>query len=53
MTNPSRWHRPFGAGDDPSVGFIGWIDELRVTPGVRSVSTFLTPVHKGFLIIFR
>ena len=52
-TRPREMNFMLGAGEDPSVGFNGWIDELRVTPGVRSASTFLTPFFKGTLIIFK
>ncbi len=42
-----------GAGEDASVGFVGGIDELRVSPGVVDSGRFMTPVRKGAVVVIR
>ena len=42
-----------GAGETPGAGFTGWIDEIRVTPGVLSPSKFMTPFRNGMVVVVR
>jgi len=35
------------------VGFDGWIDELRITPGTLAVEDFLWLKRKGFTLLFK
>lgn len=53
LTNPFAMNFMLGAGEDPSAGFTGWIDELRVAPGVVAPEKFLTAFHNGLAIILR
>ena len=42
-----------GAGETPGAGFTGWIDEIRVTPGVLDPSKFMTPLRRGTILVVR
>ena len=42
-----------GAGDVANAGFDGWIDELRVTPGVLPPERFLWAEQVGLMIFLR
>ena len=53
LTRPADMNFMIGAGEDATAGFVGLVDELRVTPGQVDPSDFLTPVRNGFCIIFK
>lgn len=53
LTSPGDMNFMIGAGEDAAAGFVGLVDELRVTPGQVDPSDFLTPVRNGFCIIFQ
>ena len=53
VTKPSAMNFMIGAGEDETAGFVGLIDELRVSPGIVESSAFLTPLHKGLIIFCR
>jgi hypothetical protein len=52
-TAPRESNFMLGAGESPEAGFTGWIDELRVTPGITDPSEFLTPVRFGMTLIIK
>ena len=53
VTRPRELNLMLGAGENPSAGFDGWIDELRITPGVVPVGEFVYPKMKGFIFILQ
>lgn len=53
LTRPADMNFMIGAGEDATAGFVGLIDELRVTPGLVDPSDFLTPNPRGIAIIVR
>lgn len=42
-----------GAGDVATAGFTGWLDELRITPGVLSPVQFLRAESFGLMMVVR
>ena len=42
-----------GAGEDTTAGFTGFVDELRVSPGIVAATEFLTPKKSGGILILR
>ena len=53
LTRPRELNFMLGAGEDAAVGFVGLVDELRVTPGIVPHTEFLTPRRKSSTIIIR
>jgi hypothetical protein len=53
ITRPRLMNFMLGAGEDPAAAFNGWIDELRITPGIVPVDEFIYPLRKGFRLIVR
>ena len=50
----SRFHEAnLMLGGGATDGFDGWIDELRVTPGVLTADAFLTAESRGLSLILR
>jgi hypothetical protein len=42
-----------GAGEDAAAGFVGLVDELRITPRIVPHTEFLTPRRKISTIVVR
>lgn len=42
-----------GVSDDPSIGFRGFIDALRVTEGALTAPRFLRAIREGLLLLLR
>ena len=53
ITRPRFMNFMLGAGEDPAAAFNGWIDELRITPGIVPVDEFIYPLRKGLRLIVR
>lgn len=53
VTRPRLMNFMLGAGEDSTVGFDGWIDEFRLTPGIVPASSFIYPVRVGSLILVK
>jgi hypothetical protein len=53
ITRPRLMNFMIGAGEDPAAAFNGWIDELRITPGVVPVEEFVYPLRKGHFLLVR
>lgn len=53
ITAPRLMNFMLGAGEDETIGFVGNIDELRVSPGIVESDRFMTPTWKGLTIVFR
>jgi hypothetical protein len=53
LARPRLMNFMLGAGEDPAAGFDGWIDELRVTPGLVPVEEFLFPKNRGLIFWMR
>jgi hypothetical protein len=53
VTRPRLMNFMLGAGEDSTVGFNGYIDEFRLTPGFVPVSSFLYPVRLGSVILVK
>ena len=53
LTRPRSLNFMLGAGEDPSAGFVGLVDELRITPGIVPHMEFLTPRRKTTTLIIR
>ena len=53
LTRPRSLNFMLGAGEDSAAGFVGLVDELRVTPGIVPESEFLTPRRKITTVILR
>lgn len=53
LTRPRSLNFMLGAGEDPSAGFVGLVDELRITPGIVPHTEFLTPRRKTTTLIIR
>lgn len=52
-TAPRLMNFMLGAGEDPTAGFVGHIDELRVSPGLVDPGKFMTPVRRGHVLVIR
>ena len=53
VTNPRLMNFMVGAGEDATAGFTGFVDELRVSPGIVAAAEFLTPKKSGGILILR
>jgi hypothetical protein len=53
VTRPRLMNFMLGAGEDTTVGFNGWIDEFRLTPGFVPASSFIYPVRLGSVILVK
>ncbi|MBQ5794798.1 MAG: LamG domain-containing protein [Kiritimatiellae bacterium] len=53
LTRPRELNFMIGAGEDTAAGFVGLVDELRITPGIVPHTEFLTPRRKISTIVVR
>ena len=53
LTRPRELNFMLGAGEDAAAGFVGLVDELRITPGIVPHTEFLTSRRKISTIVVR
>lgn len=53
ITQPRLMNFMIGGSEDGAAGFIGNIDELRVSPGVVDPERLLAPVFRGMTVVVR